>query len=318
MISRRRFLLGMGAAAGGLWLTSCARALWPARGADGRSLRLVFYSDVHAQPERGVPGALARAAAAINARSPDLVLATGDLITKGFEAVSPAEVAPRWDAYLALHRGLEADVFPALGNHDLVAARPADGSPPAADPRAVFRERLGLERTWYSFDAAGYRFFVLDSVRITDDALLYRGEVGAEQLAWLRGELAATSPGTPLVVALHLPLLTGFFGATEGASAAAPANRVVVNNREVLALFEGRNLILVLQGHLHVAELLRWRGTTFVTGGALSGAWWRGAWHGTSPGFNVVTLTGGHVAWEYVEYGPAPGAASPSEDGLGT
>jgi hypothetical protein len=80
----------------------------------------------------------------------------------------------------------------------------------------------------------------------------------------------------------------------------------VVNNREVLALFEGHNLVLVLQGHLHAKELIRWGDTTFITGGAVSGKWWRGAWFGTEPGYNVVTLRGNRVEWEYVEYGWTP------------
>jgi len=78
---------------------------------------------------------------------------------------------------------------------------------------------------------------------------------------------------------------------------------VVVNNREVLARFEGHNLILVLQGHLHVNEMLRWRNTTFLTGGAVCGKWWRGVWHGTDAGFGVLKLRGDHVDWEYIDYG---------------
>jgi hypothetical protein len=100
-----------------------------------------------------------------------------------------------------------------------------------------------------------------------------------------------------------MPLLTAFYGATAGTTVAAPPNRVVVNNREVLGLFAEHNLMLVLQGHLHAKELIRWRDTTFITGGAICGKWWRGDWFGTGPGFNIVTLSRDHVDWEYVEYG---------------
>jgi 3',5'-cyclic AMP phosphodiesterase CpdA len=270
------------------------------------SLRLVFYSDVHARTEWETPVALERVRDAINAEAPDLVIATGDLITDGFEAASPDEVSARWDAYLTLHDGIDAEVYAAIGNHDLVAANPKDGSPPAADPRAVARERLGLDRTWYGFERGGYRFFVLDSTEVTGGELQYRGFIGDDQRAWLEAELAETDPATPLVLALHIPLLTSFYAATEGSTAAAQPNRVVVNNREVLALFEGHNLVLVLQGHLHAKELIRWGDTTFITGGAVSGKWWRGAWFGTEPGYNVVTLRGNRVEWEYVEYGWTP------------
>jgi 3',5'-cyclic AMP phosphodiesterase CpdA len=248
--------------------------------------------------------ALERAADAINQRRPDLVFAGGDLITEGFE--SPAEiVAPRWDAYMAMHRQIDRDVHPALGNHDLVAAipKPKYGIPPSPDPRATFRAKFGLDRTYYSLDAAGYHFVVLDSTEVTGGELKYRGFIPPEQIEWLKQDLSRLSMDTPIVMVLHFPLLTAFFAATEGSTVPAKSNRVVVNNSEVLEFFRDRNLVLVLQGHLHVSELLRWRGTTFLTGGAISGKWWRGAWHGTEPGFCVVTLRGDRVEWEYVEYG---------------
>jgi 3',5'-cyclic AMP phosphodiesterase CpdA len=298
-LTRRAFLAGL--AAGGLLLTSCARVVLPARGS-GRKLRLAFYTDVHARTEWQTPLALEQATQAINASNPDLVLAGGDLITDGFQS-SAATVAPRWDAYMKMHRGIEADLYPAIGNHDLVAAIPEDGTAPAADPRAVFRRRLGVARTFYAFDAAGYRFFVLDSIEVIGGELKYRGWIGEEQQQWLRSELSRLPKTTPLVVVLHIPLLTTFYGATQGTTFPAPANRVVVNNREVLKLFAEHNLVLVLQGHLHAKELMRWRDTTFITGGAVCGKWWRGDWYGTREGFNIVTLNDGRVEWEYREYG---------------
>lgn len=298
-LTRRQFMRT--AAAGGIWLAGCGGHWLPSARRRG-DLRIVHYSDVHARTEWETPRALERARDAINALAPDLVVATGDLITDGFQS-SAETVAPRWDVYMTLHDGIDADVFPAIGNHDLVAALPEDGTPPAADPRAVARERLRLERTFYRFDAAGYRFFALDSIEVTGGELKYRGFIGEEQQDWLRSELSRTPRDMPIVLALHVPLLTTFYAATEGATFAAPPNRVVVNNREVLSLFRDHRLALVLQGHLHAKELVRWRDTTFVTGGAICGRWWRGDWFGTKPGFGLVTLRDGRVDWEYVEYG---------------
>jgi len=73
----------------------------------------------------------------------------------------------------------------------------------------------------------------------------------------------------------------------------------VVNNREVLELFAEHNLVLVLQGHLHAEEMLRWRGTTFITGGAVCGDKWRGPRLGTPEGFGVLTLRRDRVDWQY-------------------
>lgn len=299
-MTRRRFLGAM-ALGGAAACLGVPRRVWGATPEGSGRLRIVFYTDVHARTEWDTPEALALAAAAINAHEPDLVIAGGDLITDGFQSAAET-VAPRWDAYMAMHRAIGARVEAAIGNHDLVAARPADGSPAAADPRAVFLERLGLERTYRSFDFGGYHFILLDAIAVTGGEMEYEGQVGPEQMEWLRSDIAAAA-GMPTVVVTHVPLLTAFYQATAGATEPAPRNRIVVNSRDVLKLFDGANLVAVLQGHLHVNELLRWKGTTFITGGAVCGKWWRGAWHGTDAGFGVVTLEGRHVEWEYVEYG---------------
>lgn len=298
VLSRREMLALSGAALAGLPL----RTSWAAAGAAGDAFRIVFFTDVHTRLEWETPRALAMAAAAINAQRPELIVAGGDLITDGFQSAAET-VAPRWQAYLEMHRSLRARVEPVLGNHDLVAAVPEDGSPASADPRAEFRRAFGLERTYRSVEVGGYRLLILDSISVVGGDDQYHGLVEPEQLRWLATELESIDRSTPIVLATHIPLLTGFYQAIEGGTAAAPANRIVINNREVLELFAGHNLLLVLQGHLHVAEMLRWRGTTFVTGGALSGKWWRGSWHGTGEGYGVLTLRPDRVDWEYHGYG---------------
>jgi len=300
-ISRRRFLrnaAGSLIAAGSTGLIKGCAMTPPGQ----KSVRFVFYTDVHARTEWDTPVAMARAADAINAVQPDFVIGGGDLITDGFQN-SAATVATRWDAYMAMHRAIKADIYPAIGNHDLVAAIPEDGTAPASDPRAIYLDRMGLERSWYSFNVAGYQFFVLDSIRISHDEFKYHGHVSSEQIEWLQEELSRTPLDMPLIIVLHIPLLTVFYEATKGATFGAPPNRVITNNMEVLELFRNHNLMLVLQGHLHASERLQWRDTTFITGGAICGRWWRGPWHGTEEGFNIITLQGNRIDWQYIDYG---------------
>ena len=295
---RRQFLALAGATLG----TLPVHAWWPSTGVSGSSLRLAFFTDVHARTEWETPRAMAMAATAINGRRPELVIAGGDLITDGFQSAAKT-VEPRWQAYLEMHRSVEGRVEPVIGNHDLVAAIPEDGSPAAADPKARFREAFGLERTYRSFDAGGYRFFLLDSIVVAGGQEKYNGRIDEQQLRWLSTELESINRTTPIVVATHIPLLTAMYQATKGATASAPPNRVVVNNREVLELFNDHNLLLVLQGHLHVDEMIRWSDTTFITGGAVSGKWWRGSWRGTGEGYGLLTLRPDRVEWEYHSYG---------------
>jgi 3',5'-cyclic AMP phosphodiesterase CpdA len=301
--SRRAFLKSCAATAATGFGPAQIRAA-PAK----RSLRLAFFTDVHALLELDAPRGMAMAADRINQAKPDLAIAGGDLIHDGF-SLTAAAAEPRWEAYLKMHRAITGRVWAAMGNNDLVAAAPQDHSAPAADPRSMFLNKLGMPRACQTFETGGYRFFLLDSTMLVGGKDRYHGGVDADQLAWLKTELAGVAGDTPIIVVSHFPLMTGLFQATGGATSPAPANRVVVNSRDVLALFRQHRLLLVLQGHLHVEERLWWRGTTFITGGAVCGAWWRGESFGTKEGFGVVTLRDERVDWQYIPYGWQAGRA---------
>ncbi|MFH0879667.1 MAG: VanZ family protein [Lentisphaerota bacterium] len=263
-----------------------------------QTFKMVFFTDVHTRTEWNTPEALSMAAEAIRAQNPDLIIGGGDYITEGFES-GEDRMAPRWDAYFHdMHQQLFQPVLPAIGNHDLVGARPVDGSAPSADPRATFKRRFNLSKTYWSTNAGGYHFVFLDSIEVTDDALQYRGCINPEQLGWLRQDLLTVPTNTPVIAVTHLPLRTSFYS-----THAPEANRVVVNHEEVLKAFDGHRLLMVLQGHMHVYETLQAGSTQFVTGGAICGQWWRGPWRGTPEGFCVIQLNGNIAKCEYVSYG---------------
>lgn len=298
--SRRKFMKwGLSAAA---WLTGGwpLHASWAMSGRKTGTLRFVFCTDVHASPGRGIPEALDAAAASIRRRRPDLVVVGGDLINEGYES-SPTVAGPRWDEYMHWHRALGTETHAALGNHDLVGVAPADGSGPVTDPRSAFRQRLGLDQTWYSFDAVGCHFMILDSVRIAADKYRYHGYVNLEQQDWVRADLSSCARDTPIILVTHLPLRTGFFRTYPTEFDKAPPHRAVTNAGDVLDLFAHRNLLLVLQGHLHVEETLMQGATRFSIGGAICGNWWRGAHLGTAPGYALITLDGQRITWEYCQ-----------------
>lgn len=301
-VSRRRFLRE-GAIGGAVLLGWPNRLSWAVESpGPAESLKVVFYTDIHARVEWDTPEAMQLAAAAINQHHPDLVLCGGDMITDGYQS-SAAAVSPRWEVYREMHEAISPEPIFILGNHDLVGVEPEDGTPPADDPRSDVREKMRMTETYRSFDARGYHFVLLDTVQVTKDKMKYRGFVDDVQMAWLRDDISHTDPSTPIILMTHMPLLTSFYQATAGVEAAVPANRGVVNNVEVLEAFSRHKLLLVLQGHLHVNEMLRWHDTTFITGGAVSGKWWRGEWHGTPEGFGVIDLHPDRVEWAYHTYG---------------
>jgi len=278
------------------------RAVWAMSGRPAKPIRFAYFTDVHARTEWDTPVAMARMVAALNAQRPDFVIAGGDLITDGFQSSSEA-VAPRWKVLMDMVQTIEAPFFPAIGNHDYVAARPVGGAVPSTNPRGEFLERFGLERTYRVERVSGVPFFFLDPIEVLGGEVNYRGWVDETQQAWIKSELASVPAEQPVVLVTHIPLLTAFPQATAGATAPVPIHRVVANNREVLRLFQDHNLVLVLQGHVHVDELLRWNKTTFITGGAVCARWWRGPRSGTEEGFGMVTMSENRVEWEYIDYG---------------
>lgn len=296
--NRRRWLQTSAALIATSYITGCAGIATRPKA----DLRIVFYTDVHAMTKRGAADAVLMAAQSINELKPDLIIGGGDYIDGGFSGTE-VSMASHWDIYMSMHNALNAPIYPAIGNHDLVGVQPKDGSPPRNDPRQMYRQYLDLSETWYSFDESGYHFIVLDSMNIVGGEDGYEGRLGAEQIAWLIDDLANTKKSTPIVVTLHMPLLTSLFAASEGNLKAAPADRVMVDNVEILQLFSQHNLLLVLQGHLHVSEVIRWHQTTFITGGAVCGSWWRGPRMGTEEGFYVIDLKGGELDWQYIDFG---------------
>jgi 3',5'-cyclic-AMP phosphodiesterase len=64
------------------------------------------------------------------------------------------------------------------------------------------------------------------------------------------------------------------------------------------------NVKLCLSGHTHLVDRLDYTGVSYFCNGAVSGAWWKGAWQGCEPGYALVNLyDDGSFEREYVVYG---------------
>ncbi len=208
-----------------------------------------------------------------------------------------------WEMYDQTQQDLSLKVYHTLGNHDVLGLRPASGVDPG-DPaygKKYYVDHIG--KTFYSFDHKGTHFIVLDSVQMTADRD-YEGRIDAAQLQWLRSDLAGLPAGAPVIVVTHIPLVTAVEAYLPRESAPRPHYQIAVgNSAEVLPLFNGRNVIAVLQGHTHIQERVEWRGVPYITGGAVSGNWWRGTRLGTHEGYMIVSVRSGRVQTGYVTYG---------------
>lgn len=265
-------------------------------------IRILFFTDVHAGLDDSTAEPLALAARVLNTLPADVTICGGDVIHRGY-LLPEAECAPRFAQYRQFLEDLDHPVEHVIGNHDLAGAFPPEGEQPAADPRAIALRELQIPNGYRTFDRAGYRFIILDSVELLGGDLKYRGFIDPTQMQWLAEVVKDWPAEKPFVLVSHIPFRSTFLQATENPGAPLPENLVVANANEVLELFEDRNLPLVLQGHLHSNELINWSGRHFIMGGAICGAWWRGPNRQTDFGFGLISIADGQIHWDYRGFG---------------
>ena len=269
------------------------------------SLRFVFFTDTHLQPELKGDEGTALAMRRIRALKPEFCLQGGDHCYD-INAVPRDRSNMLLDLYTKTSQQLDGiPVHHALGNHDVFGRDPHSGVP-SSDPlygKKAFEQRFDT-RTYYSFARKGYHFIVLDSVGLAPNGG-YQGLVDPAQLSWLAADLKAQAPGTPIVVVTHIPLVTSVaqYDPAPKPPNSGPSGWTVSNAHDVLALLEGHRIIAVLQGHTHINETVYWRDTPYITSGAVCGNWWKGPRWGTPEGFTVVELSGGQAHWRYEPYG---------------
>ncbi len=309
--NRRDFLRQLGLATVGLALG--ARRLAAADPAP-RSFRFVFASDAHLMvgDAKGSAAGLGKCLEAIEALTPRpaFVLMGGDLTHESPDLdLDPA--GRLLDHFLAIwKRHTSLPVHYTFGNHDFAGVK--NPGVKRDDPRfgkGLFRARLELARTYRSFDAGGWHFVILDDVVAHADGS-YLGEYPAEQLDFIRADLATTN-GRPTVLCGHIPsvsVLPTFAGLAKlaGKKLEIPASVVATNTAALLEVISQSqaNVRLLLGGHLHHFERLRVDDLSFVNGGAICGDWWRGAQKGCPEGFTVVDLQpDGTFAADYRGYG---------------
>jgi 3',5'-cyclic AMP phosphodiesterase CpdA len=141
----------------------------------------------HGAPNPLGTKAFERAVTMINElpRRPDLILFTGDLIDDSEYSDINEKNLKR---FREIVRGLKVQNIKYVpGEHDA-----------GLDGGLLFREAFG--ETYYSFDHRGVHFVALDNVSRG------RPEVGPEQIAWLKKDLARFPSTAPIIVFTHRPL----------------------------------------------------------------------------------------------------------------
>lgn len=268
--------------------------------ADEKSdFRFVFMTDIHIQPELKADEGFKVAIQKVNSLKPDFVITGGDLIMDALK--QPHERATQlYELYKKMSQHFEMPVYNTIGNHEHFGLYIESGISPEHPEygKAMYRKYLGNGTTYSAFDHKNWHFILLDAVGFTPERH-YIGEVDSLQLLWLAEDLKKVEKSTPIVVSLHIPLISVWEQVQKGGTAPLGPGSVVTNSKEVLDLFKDHNLVLVLQGHLHIIEEIIFRNTHFITGGAVSGGWWKDSYHDFPMGFVVVDVKDGKFSWHY-------------------
>jgi Icc protein len=241
-IDRRNFLECMAWAGTGLvWsmiagvptskLLAATGGSSPAKPGRIEDFSFVQISDSHIgfnkAANQNVTGTLQKAIDKINtvqagSKQPDFMIHTGDITQNS----KPTE----FDTASQIIKGARAgQVFYVPGEHDF-----------SVDDGEQYKQRFGkgtLGNGWYSHDYKGVHFVGLNNV-VQVDAM---GNLGADQLAWLKADLGGLSSSTPVVLFAHIPLWMVYekwgWGTQDGATA--------------LGYLKRFGSVTVLNGHIH-------------------------------------------------------------------
>ena len=273
------------------------------------SLRIAFMTDAHlrAPGDEAYPDdhkgneRIGAAFKAVRDAGVGLVIFGGDnvfAVDYGNTADSATKQFENWKATIA--REVRAPTLSVIGNHDIWSGEHADAHAKGGKTYAI--EAFGMPLRYYHHDAAGWRFCMLDTYH-PDGCHL-----DDEQMAWL--ERVVDDFDGPVCLVSHAPIVTvGQFleqrdpGIHGGYN--APRGWVVGNAADVVRFIARRsNVRLALSGHMHQVSVLDYVGCRFVDGGAVSGAWWAGAYLDHFPANLIIADLDpqGSVAARSVEY----------------
>lgn len=261
----------------------------------------VFCTDIHVQPERRATEGFMQAIDTINKLNLAFVITGGDLIMDAL-GQTYGRADSLYNLYQEVCKNFKMPVYNTIGNHEIYGIYTKSSANPNHPEygEKMYEKRLG--KSYYSFEYGGWKFFILNSIEDTKQSK-YIGLIDDMQMDWIKEELAKTDSKTPIVISTHIPFITVFSQMYGGATTANDSSLVVVNSKDVLGLFKGFNLKLVLQGHLHTIEDIYVEGIHFITGGAVSAGWWKGPNMGFEEGFVYITIKGDEFDWKYIDYG---------------
>lgn len=251
------------------------------------SFRFAFFTDIHLNKgDNSCFEGLALAIESAKSQQIDFILTGGDNVDIDVLGKDEKTAHELYQRYVDVISKAGIDYHATVGNHDRYFG--------CKKTEALYNEGMFekyISKSYYSFDNKGWHFIVLNTANSVLDE---------KQKQWLKEDLAKVDAETPIIVSVHVPFLSVYYPALEGVY---KSNDTFSNFREIWDMFAEHKLKLVLQGHQHLYEEIKTLDVQFITGGAVSGSWWGGPYHGTEEGYLIVECKGDEFTWEYVDYG---------------
>jgi UDP-2,3-diacylglucosamine pyrophosphatase LpxH len=201
------------------------------------------------------------------------------------------------DLYEQCLRMAEMPVRHGAGNHEMMLGQ--------QNPRDEFEKRFGP--TYYSFDWGPAHCIVLDGNKPIPGQSGWQavhGAVEGIELQWLKADLALQPPGKPIVVGVHIPIVSSYPQRRSSSPKNAPYWEMT--NRQLLTdLLARHDVRLVLQGHMHENERTTIGGVEYVSSISVSGGWWKAGQEfergvdNCPRGYRIISVDGERITHRY-------------------
>lgn len=274
-----------------------------------RAFTFLHMTDMHVRRKRkgdeGYRACIASVQAMIE--QPAFALMGGDLAFDGLYNEKD-EFADQLALYKEISDSMGVPYYNCLGNHDVLGWSPrrkvAIDDPDFGKKMAM--DRLGMTKSYYSFDHKGWHFAILDSIHPVDNSGSpeYEARIGEEQLTWLAKDLgAASAKGLQSVCVTHIAAFHngGTINGDLDAKAMGPG-MVLRDSKDLRLILERHKARALLQGHSHMTEDFTFNDVHYLTSPAVSAAWWAGNWMGFEPGYTIFRVNDDHLTWKRVTF----------------
>jgi predicted phosphodiesterase len=207
--------------------------------------------------------------AIVDSVKPDFVIITGDLVRDALRV--PEEEATRlYELFMKESNKIKTSLWCVPGNHEIFGIERHLSVVSKSNPlygRKMYRHYLGPD--YYSFNYGDVHFVGLNSLEFED--LWYYGHIDSIQLEWLKKDIAAIPPSTPIITFQHVPFFSGglsmqpfeedgFARTIEREKGVLQYRHIVSNTEAVLAILKNNNYPLALAGHYHYQQKFSFAG----------------------------------------------------------